>query len=98
MSGFSESEQSYLDAMQNPCQHPEIFSNVAEGDGSYCAFRWSGDASAQVSEGHKICEIEQSNPEAIYDAPYTYLQSRHPDYSRIQINTQMIAAEHLLCK
>ena len=27
--GFSDAGQKYLDAMHNPCQHPEIFSDVS---------------------------------------------------------------------
>lgn len=95
--GFSQAESKYLDAVHNPCQHPEIFSNLRDGHGAYCDFPWSGSDQAQISEGHEICTIEKRNPETIYEAPYTYLQSRHPDYSRIQINTQMIAAEQTLC-
>lgn len=95
--GLSAAESKYLDAVHNPCQHPEIYSNVRDGQGSYCKFNWSGDDEAQVSEGHEVCAIEKRNPAAIYEAPYSYLQSQHPGYSRIQINTQMIAAEHTLC-
>jgi hypothetical protein len=29
--GFSDTEQKYLNAMQNPCQHSEIFSNPCRG-------------------------------------------------------------------
>jgi hypothetical protein len=95
--GFSQTEQKYLDATHNPCQHPEIFSNVREGQLTYCDFVWSGGDKTQVSEGHEICAIEKSHPTQAYEMPYAYLQSRHPDYSRTQINTQMIAAERTLC-
>jgi hypothetical protein len=91
---FSDTEQKYLNAMHNPCQHSEIFSNA-----QYCSFMWGGDEKAQVSEGYEICDIENKvSPDAIYTAPYNYLQSHHPDYSREQINTQLIAAENTLCK
>jgi len=96
--GFSQVEDTYLDAMHNPCQHPEIFDNVRDGDRTYCEFIWSGDKKTQVAEGHEICAIEKSHPTDAYEMPYAYLQSRHPDYSRIQINTQMIAAERTLCR
>jgi hypothetical protein len=96
---FTNTEQTYLSAMHNPCQHPEVFTNVRQGDTSYCDFVWSGDDKTQVSEGHEICATEKGFPPgAIYDQPYNYLQSRHPDYSRIQINTQLIAAEQTLCR
>jgi hypothetical protein len=92
--GFSDTEQKYLNAMHNPCQHAEIFSNA-----QYCSFVWGGDEEAQVSEGHEICDIEKRVPPlAIYTAPSNYLQSHHPNYSRFQINTQLIAAENTLCK
>jgi hypothetical protein len=87
-------EQKYLDAMHNPCQHPEVFDHPT----TYCRFDWEGSGSAQVSEGRKVCAIEKDHPDAIYDAPFNYLHSRHPDYSRIQINTQLIAAEKTLCR
>jgi hypothetical protein len=88
----ADSEQKYLDAMHNPCQHPEVFDHP-----TYCSFSWEGNQNAQVSEGREICATEKDHPDAIYDAPFNYLQSRHPDYSRIQINTQLIAAERTLC-
>lgn len=85
-------EQKYLDAVHNPCKHPEVFDHP-----TYCNFSWEGDQNAQVSEGREICAIEKGHPDAIYDAPFNYLQSRHPDYSHIQINTELIAAERTLC-
>lgn len=97
-SGNTQAEQSYLDGMHNPCKHPEMYSNVREGQYSSCGFTWADDDKTQVAEGHEICNIEKTNPpSARYEAPYAYLQTRHPNYSQIQINTQMIAAEHTLC-
>jgi hypothetical protein len=86
-------EQKYLDAMHNPCQHPEVFDHP-----TYCSFSWEGNQNAQVSEGREICATEKDHPDAIYDAPFNYLHSRHPNYSRFQINTQLIAAEKTLCR
>lgn len=96
-SATTQAEQNYLDGMHNPCKHPEMYSNVREGQYSTCGFIWAGDDKTQVAEGHEICNIEKTNPSGRYEAPYAYLQSRHPNYSQIQINTQMIAAEHTLC-
>lgn len=92
-SSADSAEQKYLDAMHNPCQHPEVFDHP-----TYCSFSWEGNQDAQVSEGREICATEKNHPDAIYDAPYNYLQSRHPEYSAIQINTQLIAAERTLCR
>jgi hypothetical protein len=96
--GSSDTEQKYLSAMHNPCQHAEIFSNVGDGQGAYCSFSWDGDEQAAVSEGHEICDVEKKVPADAYTASANYLQSRHPLYSRVQINTQLIAAENTLCK
>jgi hypothetical protein len=96
--GSSDMEQKYLSAMHNPCQHPEIFSNIGDGQGAYCSFSWDGDEQAAVSEGHEICDVEKKVPADAYTASANYLQSRHPLYSRVQINTQLIAAENTLCK
>jgi hypothetical protein len=76
----------------------EIFSNVGDGQGAYCGFSWDGDEQATVSEGQEICDVEKKVPADAYTASANYLQSRHPLYSRVQINTQLIAAENTLCK
>lgn len=90
----SSAEKSYLAAVKNPCQHPEII----DTSGDNCSFVWQGDDDDLVSEGHEICSIQQSVPAtARYAASADYLQRRHPYYSTIQINTQMIAAEQTLC-
>lgn len=90
----TDAEDLYLDAMHNPCQHPEIFSGSAD----YCSFVWQGDESAQIAEGHEICDIQASVPvDARLQASYDYLRPRHRYYTNIQINTQLIAAEHALC-
>src|SRR6516225_9715116 len=39
---FTNTEQTYLSAVHNPCQHPEVFTNVRQGDTSYCEFVWAG--------------------------------------------------------
>lgn len=90
----SAAEKKYLAAVKRPCQHPEII----DTSGDYCSFVWQGDDDDLVSEGHEICSIQASVPvEARYAASADYLQRRHPYYTRIQINTQMIAAENTLC-
>jgi len=84
--------------MHHPCRHPEIFSD-ARGENSYCEFVREGDEKAQVSEGHEICDIEKRvPPQEIYSAPSNFPKSRHPYYRVEQINTELIAAEHTLCK
>jgi len=92
--GFSDTEQKYLNVMHSPCQYPDIVQ-----DTTVCDFVWDSDEKAQVSEGHEICDIEKrAPPEEIYDAPSNFLKSRHPYYRVEQINTELIAAEHTLCK
>jgi hypothetical protein len=97
--GLTSAEKKYLDALKYPCQHPEVFSNVADGDRSYCAFTWDTGGSNLVAEGHRICALKADNPQgdAPYRVPYNHIMSAHPSYSRVQINTQLIAAEKLLC-
>ncbi len=95
--GFSEAEQKYLDALRSPCSHPEIYSSVASGNGNYCAFSWSASPRTLVDEGYRICALEEQNPLDKYRVPFDYISSQHPGYSQVQINTQLIAAEKLLC-
>jgi hypothetical protein len=77
---------------------PRDFNNVGDGQGAYCSFSWDADEQAAVSEGHAICDVEIKVPADAYTAAANYLQSRHLPYSRVQINTQLIAAENTLCK
>ena len=37
----TDAEQRYLNAMHDPCQHPEVFDNP-----TYCSFVWEGDQDA----------------------------------------------------
>lgn len=92
---FTSSEQNYLDALNNPCQHPEVFDNPQSAG---CSFTWKSSSSQLVKEGHRICDLEGNKPPGNdYGLVHDYVASQHPDYSRTQINTQLIAAERLLC-
>lgn len=93
--GFSPAEKSYLDALTNPCGHPEIFDDPQSAG---CAFGWGSDSKVLVAEGKQICALENYRPPGDdYNKVHDYLATRHPSYSRTQINTQLIAAEKLLC-
>jgi hypothetical protein len=70
---------------------------VAEGDRRYCVFSWGAGSSQLVAEGHRICALENNHPPSNYEIVRNYVASEHPNYSQVQINTQLIAAEKLLC-
>jgi hypothetical protein len=102
---LTPAEKHYLAAIHDPCAHSEIYDEPAnyqecrsqDGDAYWV---WNGSDRDQVKEGHQICSIEASVP--IYDryqAAKQMMVSRHPYYTvPYQINTEIIAAEQILCK
>ena len=91
-SGFTDTERRYLEVLKDPCN-----TGVVKGDGA-CVLYWDGNDDDLVAEGHAVCGlVEDTSPGMRYARISEYLATRHPYYSSVQVNTQMIAAEQVLC-
>lgn len=92
-SGFSDEEERYLEVVHDPCG-----TDVVKGSG-FCDLVWEGSDSDLVDEGNKVCDLELSTAPGLqrHQKASDYLSARHPYYSYVQVNTQIIAAEQVLC-